>query len=172
MANGFPISAVVGPREIMKLFEETFFSFTFGGEALSLAAAQATMKELAERKVIEHLWEQGRILLDGTNVLAREFGLERFVRCAGLPPRTVISFFDESGRESLLIKSLFQQECLKRGVLFSGGQNLCYSHSPSDIFHTLRVYRSALEILAKAMKENKVREKLEGEPVQPVFRRA
>ncbi len=172
MANGFPISAVVGLREIMKLFEETFFSFTFGGETLSLAAAQATMKEIAEREVIAHLWEQGRVLLDGTNVLAREFGLERLVRCSGLPPRTVVSFFDESGRESLLIKSLFQQECLKRGVLFSGGQNLCFSHAPSDIEHTLRVYRTAMEIVGDAIRKEKVHEKLEGEPVQPVFRRA
>jgi glutamate-1-semialdehyde 2,1-aminomutase/spore coat polysaccharide biosynthesis protein SpsF len=172
MANGFPISAVVGPREIMKLFEETFFSFTFGGEALSLAAAQATMKEIAEKDVIEHLWEQGRILLDGVNVLAREFGVERFVRCAGLSPRTVVSFFDESGRESLLIKSLFQQECLKRGVLFSGGQNLCFSHSAEDVEYTLRVYRTAMEFLADAIRQDRVGEKLEGTPVQPVFRRA
>jgi glutamate-1-semialdehyde 2,1-aminomutase/spore coat polysaccharide biosynthesis protein SpsF len=156
----------------MKLFEETFFSFTFGGEALSLAAAQATMKEIAEKNVIEHLWEQGRILLDGVNVLAREFGLERFVRCAGLPPRTVVSFFDESGRESLLIKSLFQQECLKRGVLFSGGQNLCFSHSTEDVEHTLRVYRTAMEFVGNAIRQNRVSEKLEGTPVQPVFRRA
>jgi glutamate-1-semialdehyde-2,1-aminomutase len=172
MANGFPISAVVGPREIMKLFEETFFSFTFGGEALSLAAAQATMKEIAEKNVIGHLWEQGRILLDGVNVLAREFGLEQFVRCVGLPPRTVISFFDESGRDSLVIKSLFQQECVKRGVLFSGGQNMCFSHSTEDIEYTLRVYRTAMEIVGAAIRQDRVREKIEGTPVQPVFRRA
>ena len=172
MANGFPISTVVGPREIMNLFEETFFSFTFGGEALSLAAAQATMREIAEKDVIGHLWDQGRILLDGVNVLAREFGLERFVRCAGLPPRTVVSFFDESGRDSLLIKSLFQQECLKRGVLFSGGQNMCFSHSTEDIEYTLRVYRTAMEIVGEAIRQDRVSEKIEGTPVQPVFRRA
>jgi glutamate-1-semialdehyde 2,1-aminomutase len=41
LANGYPVSAVAGRREIMKLMEEIFFSFTFGGEALSLAAARA-----------------------------------------------------------------------------------------------------------------------------------
>ncbi|MBI3066873.1 MAG: aminotransferase class III-fold pyridoxal phosphate-dependent enzyme [Deltaproteobacteria bacterium] len=172
MANGHPLSAVVGPREIMKVFEDVFFSFTFGGEALSLAAAQATMMEIAEKEVIAHLWEQGGRLKDGTNVLAREFGLERFVGCLGLPPRTVVSFFDESGRESLLIKSLFQQECLKRGVLFSGGHNLCFSHTASDIDTTLRVYRSALEFVARAIQDGRVRERLEGEPVRAVFRKA
>jgi glutamate-1-semialdehyde 2,1-aminomutase/spore coat polysaccharide biosynthesis protein SpsF len=172
MANGYPLSAVVGPREIMKHFEQTFFSFTFGGEALSLAASLATMKEIAEKEVIAHNWEQGGKINDGLNVLTREFGMESFVRCAGLPPRMVVSFFDESGRESLLIKSLFQQECLKRGVLFSGGHNICFSHSDEDVEHTLRVYRAALEITADAIRRTQVEEALEGHPAQPVFRRA
>lgn len=172
MANGYPLSAVVGRREIMQTFEEIFFSFTFGGEALSLAAAQATMKEISEKNVIAHLWEQGLTLMDGTDVLAQEFGVERFVRCLGLPPRTVVTFYDESGRESLLIKSLFQQECLKRGVLFSGGQNICFSHSSADIEHTLRSYRAAMEITADAIRNDKVCESLEGEPIKAVFRKA
>lgn len=172
LANGYPLSAVVGRREIMKTFEQIFFSFTFGGEALSLAAAQATMKEFLEKDIVAHLWEQGRKLMDGTDVLAREFGLERLVRCFGLAPRTVVTFYDESGRESLLIKSLFQQECLKRGVLFSGGHNLCFSHSDEDIDSTLRSYRAAMEIIADAIRKDKVYESLEGEPVKAVFRKA
>jgi glutamate-1-semialdehyde 2,1-aminomutase/spore coat polysaccharide biosynthesis protein SpsF len=171
MANGYPLSAVVGPREIMKHFEETFFSFTFGGEALSLAASLATLKEIAENEVIAHNWEQGGKIKDGLNTLAREFGMEDYVRCTGLPPRTVVGFFDEGGRESLLVKSLFQQECLKRGVLFSGGQNICFSHSNEDIDYTLRVYRAALEITRDAIRRNQIEDVLEGEPVQPVFRR-
>ena len=98
--------------------------------------------------------------------------MENFVRCIGLPPRTVVSFFDDSGSDSLLVKSLFQQECLKRGVLFSGGQNICFSHSDEDVDYTLRVYRAALEITGAAIHGDKVKEMLEGEPVEPVFRRA
>jgi glutamate-1-semialdehyde 2,1-aminomutase/spore coat polysaccharide biosynthesis protein SpsF len=172
MANGYPLSAVVGLSEIMKTFEETFFSFTFGGEALSLAAAQATLKEIVEKEVIAHLWEQGQKLMDGIRVLAREFGVDRFVRCIGLPPRTVVTFYDDSGRESFLIKSLFQQECLKRGVLFSGSHNLCFSHGDEDIDSTLRVYRSVMEIVGSAIRKETVNECLEGEPVRPVFRKA
>ena len=172
LANGYPLSAVVGPRAIMKTFEQTFFSFTFGGEAVSLAAANATLKEIAEKEVIAHLWEMGRQLNDGFKVLAKEFGVDRFMHTSGLAPRTTINFFDDSGRESLLVKSLFQQECLKRGVLFSGGQMICFSHSSADIEQTLRVYRSAMEIVGAALRHGNVGEKLEGAPVEPVFRRA
>jgi glutamate-1-semialdehyde 2,1-aminomutase/spore coat polysaccharide biosynthesis protein SpsF len=172
MANGYPIAAIVGRRDIMEQFDEVFFSFTFGGETLSLAAARATITEMQGKNVIAHLWEQGQKLKDGYKVLAREFGVSRYTECIGLPPRTVITFKDETGAESLVLKSLFQQECLKRDVLFSGGQNVCYSHSDADIDYTLRVYRAAMEILAEAIKRGDALQRLEGEPVQPVFRRA
>ncbi len=171
MGNGYPIAAVVGRREIMEFFDEIFFSFTFGGETISLAAAVAAIAEIRRQNVIGHLWEQGTKLKDGYNVLAREFGVDRFTKCIGLSPRTIITFKDENGDESAVLKSLLQQECLKRGVLFSGGQNICFSHSHADIDYTLRVYRTALEILAEAIKKGDVLQRLEGEPVQPVFRR-
>ena len=44
MGNGMPISALLGRQEIMKKFEDVFFSSTFGGETLSLAAAIANRK--------------------------------------------------------------------------------------------------------------------------------
>ena len=172
MGNGYPISAVVGRREIMQLFDEVFFSFTFGGETVSLAAALATISEMRKQNVISHLWEQGQKLKDGYNVLAREFGVDRYTECIGLPPRTVVTFKDETGSETLVLKSLFQQECLKRAILFSGNHNVCYSHSNTDIDHTLRVYRTAMEILAESIQRGDVMQRLEGEPVQPVFRQA
>ncbi|MBP0533153.1 aminotransferase class III-fold pyridoxal phosphate-dependent enzyme, partial [Mycobacterium tuberculosis] len=46
LANGYPVSAVAGRADVMQLMEEIFFSFTFGGETLSLAAALATMRKL------------------------------------------------------------------------------------------------------------------------------
>ena len=172
LANGFPLSAIVGNRAVMELFDEIFFSFTFGGEAISLAAAKATIHEMREKNVIAHLWKQGQRLKDGYHVLARRYGLEKMTECQGLPPHTVAVFRDARGQESLTMKSLFMQECLKRGVLFSGVQNICFSHTAADIDQTLRVYRSAMEILAEAIAADDIHDRLEGEPVQPVFRRA
>lgn len=172
MANGYPVAAVVGRRGFMQLFDEVFFSFTFGGETVSLAAALATIREMRQKDVIGHLWEHGRRLKDGYNALAREFGIEERTQCVGLPPRTVIIFKDEKGAESLVLKSLFQQECLKRSVLFSGAHNVCYSHSNADIDHTLQAYRAAMQTLAEAIESGDPSQRLEGVPVQPVFRLA
>ena len=72
----------------------------------------------------------------------------------------------------MLYKSFVQQECLKRGILYSGGQNLSLSHRDADIEATLRVYRTVLELFASAVKAGDVAQRLEGPPVQAVFRKA
>lgn len=172
MANGMPVSAVVGTREVMKIFDEIFFSFTFGGETISLAASIATINEMKVKGVIEHLWKMGRKLQDGFNALAVKHGLNTVTECIGFPPRTVITFKDTHGQESLELKTLFQQEAIKRGVLFSGAQNMCYSHTDTNIERTLEVYDESLGILAGAIKGGDVESYLEGEIVQPVFRKA
>jgi glutamate-1-semialdehyde 2,1-aminomutase/spore coat polysaccharide biosynthesis protein SpsF len=172
MANGFPVSAVVGRRDIMQVFDEIFFSFTFGGEALSLAAARATITKLRDAPVIPHLWRQGGRLQDGYNALARELKIETLTRCIGLPPRTVLTFADRQGRESLALKSLFQQEVVRRGILNAGGFNICYRHSDADVERTLVACREALAVLARAVDADDVEGRLQGPVIQPVFRRA
>jgi len=172
LANGYPLAAVVGRRDVMELLDQVFFSFTFGGETVSLAAAAATIRELRDKNVIAHLWEHGSRLKDGYTVLAREFGIHEITSCEGLPPRTVVTFKDEKGEESLILKSLFQQECLKRGILFTGSHNLSYSHGAAEIDSTLRVYRAAMEILADAIRTGDAHQRVEGDILKPVFRRA
>lgn len=172
ISNGLPLSALVGRRDVMSRLEEVFFSFTFGGETLSLAAAMATLQKLEEKKVTEHLWQQGRRLQDGFRALAKRYGLEEKAECAGLAPRTVINFKGKDAQESLSMKSLFQQECIKRGVLFTGSQMLSYRHGQAEVDLILRVYAAAMEIIAGALKKGNWSELLEAEPVQPVFRQA
>lgn len=170
MANGYPLSSVVGRRDVMELFDEVFFSFTFGGEALSLAACKATIGFMQEHDVVAHLWEQGKRLKDGTNVLARHYGIDDHVRCVGLPPRTALKFVDTSGSEWIELKSLFIQECVKRGVLVAGSHLVSHSHGAAEIDETLRVYRTVFEILSAAIEAQDVAQRLEGPPVEPVFR--
>lgn len=171
MANGFPLSALVGRREVMSLLEEVFFSFTFGGEILSLAAALATLRALKTQPVLDHIWKRGASLRDGFNALCRELDVEGWVGCVGLPPRTVVQWRDVDTAEALVLKSLFQQEVIRRGVLFNGGLMISYAHTDADIERTLAVSREALTVVKDAVATGNAATLLLGAPVQPVFRR-
>src|SRR5262249_18467666 len=60
IANGMPLSALTGRADVMRLLEkDVFFFTTFGGEALSLAAARATIGELRGHGVPEQLDGRG-----------------------------------------------------------------------------------------------------------------
>jgi len=170
MANGMPISALVGKEEIMTVFNETFFSFTFGGECLSLAATLATINELKTKKILDFIWAQGRKLQDGYNKLAKEQELKEYTQCEGYPPSTMSKFYGKTLEESLLMKSLVQQELLKRGILWAAYHAISYSHKDNEINTTLEAFNDALKILKRAIRENKVKKLLEGRPVKPVFR--
>lgn len=154
----------------MSLLEkDVFFFTTFGGEALSLAAAKATITELREKNVPAYLAKQGRKLKDGYNQIASELGMG-YTKCSGFDCRTIISF-DASVGNPLKMKSLVQQEMIKRGILWGGFHNMSFSHSDEDVEYTLRVYEEVLPILKKAVEEKNVKGYLRGEPVEPVFRK-
>ncbi|NOQ56127.1 MAG: aminotransferase class III-fold pyridoxal phosphate-dependent enzyme [Nanohaloarchaea archaeon] len=171
IANGMPLSVVVGNKEIMKIFDEIFFSGTNGGETLSLTAAIETIKEIREKDAISHFWKIGSLLQDGYNRLAEEKGLGKITRSIGLPPHTVFEFSDREGNESLLLKSIFLQETLKHGVLFSGTQNICLSHTEEDISKALYAVEKAFDVLKDALESGSLESYLNGESVKPVFRK-
>lgn len=170
MANGMPISALVGKAEIMNVLNDTFFSFTFGGECLSLAATAATIKELQTKKVVPFIWKQGKKLQEGYDKVARELRIEEYTQCAGYAPSALVKFFGKSPQESLLMKSLVQQELLKRGILWAAYHAVSYSHKDKEINETLEAFEDSLKTLKRAISKGNLEKSLEGKPVRPVFR--
>jgi glutamate-1-semialdehyde aminotransferase len=170
VANGMPLSVLTGRGDVMRLLErDVFFFSTFGGEALSLAAAQATLAEMDEQPVHEHLARQGRKLRQGYNEIAAELGLD-WTRCTGFDCRSLVTF-DNTAGEPLMLKSFVQQELLRHGILWTGFHNLSFAHTDDDIERILAAYREVLPLLRDAAAEGTVRKLLRGEPVEPVFRR-
>jgi glutamate-1-semialdehyde 2,1-aminomutase len=170
-ANGMPIALLTGRADVMELFNNEVFSYTtFGGEALSLAACIATIKEIRDKNVPEYLDKKGQILKDGYNHIAEEFGLENLTKCVGYNCRTMIIFAPEAGN-GLEVKALMQQEMIKRGVLWAGFHNMCFSHTDEDIEHTLSAYREVMPIVKAAIESQDVKSYLKGQALEAVFRK-
>jgi glutamate-1-semialdehyde aminotransferase len=170
IANGMPLSVLAGRADVMALLErEVFFFTTFGGEALSLAAAKATLGELRAGRVPEILAERGEMLREGIHAIADAARMP-WLRCVGPAYRTVLSFEPGVG-DPLLLKSLVQQELARRGVLWSGFHTLSYAHDRDAIGELLAAYREVLPLLGAAVAAGDVRARLAGPPVEPVFRK-
>jgi glutamate-1-semialdehyde aminotransferase/spore coat polysaccharide biosynthesis protein SpsF (cytidylyltransferase family)/predicted dehydrogenase len=170
MGNGFPIACVVGKADVMKVFEDIFFSFTFGGEVASMAAAMKVLDVLEATDALVRMEANGRVLQEGLNALAKEAGLQNRVQCIGYPFWSLIKFLDADGKDSLLVRSLFTQECVKRGVLLLATHNMTAAHDPLAIEHTLRVYAEVCKTVSQWLSEPHPQAHLEGEMIQPVFK--
>jgi glutamate-1-semialdehyde aminotransferase len=170
MANGYPLAAVVGSDEAMGAFDEIFFSMTYSGETLSLAAAKATLEVLRTEPVLEHIWAIGRSLRDGIAGLASQAPFE--VQLVGNPPRSAITFAAEPGAAPHdLLRAIFLQETHKRGVLFGVPIFPTYSHTDADVRTTLDAMAAAFERMAAAHAAGDYEAHLEGRPPGAVFRR-
>ncbi|MBR9974170.1 MAG: aminotransferase class III-fold pyridoxal phosphate-dependent enzyme [Bacteroidetes bacterium] len=170
VANGMPLSVLTGRADVMSLLEQdVFFYTTFGGEALSLAAAKATIEEMRAQPVHEHLFRLGARLRDGFNAIAAQVSMP-YAHCKGYACRSIVTF-DASAGNPLFLKSFMQQELVRRGILWAGFHNMSYSHSDADVEHTLAAYGEVLPLLKAAVEANAVASLLRGEPVEAVFRR-
>jgi glutamate-1-semialdehyde aminotransferase len=170
MANGMPLAAVVGRGDVMRKFEDAFFSTTFGGEALSLAAAAAAVREFRRLDVAAHLWSTGEALKAAFERAARSAGVDG--KAWGPGPHFVMLVKDASGQQTPEVKSLFLQECVRCGVLrHVGAINICHAHGPAEVEATERAMTEALKVVGTALREDRVRQMLDGEPYSEVFRR-
>jgi glutamate-1-semialdehyde aminotransferase len=160
-ANGVPISFVCGKSKIMKELEgDCFVSSTFGGDLIGISAALETIKIIENYNVLDHIWYFGEYLKDGYNEIAEHLDIN--TSCKGYPNRTMFDF------PTSIHKSLFWQECIKRGVLFGYANFVSFSHNEREIIYTLEVIREALKIVKKHW--DKPRKALEGKPATEVFR--
>lgn len=176
MGNGFAIAALAGKREIMELgglrhHEERVFllSTTHGSENHALAATIAVIKEYQAKDVIGYFKYQGERLRNGVLQLISEYNLEGYFGIHGHPAALVFSTADEQKKNSQPFRTLFLQECIKRGVL-APSLILSYSHKDEDVDQTLSIMHEALSVYRKALDEG-IGKYLEGRSVQPVYRK-
>ena len=168
MANGMPLSAVVGKKEIMdEVDSKVFISTTFGGETLSLAAGIAVVNEIINKDVIERIWSTGRKIKNETNKMAESLGLD--IKLEGYEPRLIFKYKDYNGKEDWKLNTLFMQECVKRGVLLGWCVVPCYTHTQKDIDFTLNVFEDAMKVYKKALNSGSFDSYLEGEPLKIVL---
>lgn len=169
MGNGMPISAVTGRANIMKDMEKIFFSGTFGGEALSLAASIATINKLEKTDTPKRLQVLGDRLASAARETITSHKLGEYLEIKGPSWRPFVAI-QKTDLDANLVTSLLRQEFVAHGLLFASGFNLSLAHDEeSVILDTEQRWNSAAEVVAAALRSPKPEKHLRGERVKPVF---
>jgi glutamate-1-semialdehyde aminotransferase len=163
IANGYPISAVVGKSDIMDAVAETTVSATYFPSMLGIAAALATIDVLEKENVIKHLWNIGKALSDGLKSIVAHKKVHAHV--VGENPIPFLIFGDVKNHitmwyeeiyrsgypgtdtDRLLMKTFFN-ETIKRGIFFHPKHHwfTCFTHTDRDVEKTLEAADTCLDI--------------------------
>ena len=145
IANGFPLAAVGGRRELMAAVTRTWISSTLATEWVSLAAARATLRVMVDRGVPAQLGRLGTRLLAGLGELAT--GHPGIVRAAvGLPEMCCLEFHEPAAGAALAV------EAARRGVLFkrSAYNFVSLAHDQAGIDGALGVLDESLRAIGRS----------------------
>ena len=177
MANGFSVAAVAGKREIMELgsieFEgrERLFllSTTHGAEMSGLGAFVKTVELMKRCQVVEHIWQYGQKLIDLIHSKAAIAGIADFFKAGGVACSPWYATFDQTGKLSLPLRTLFSQEMINQGVLMPWIA-LSYRHGAVELEKTAAALDLALPVYARALEQGSTEGLLQGAAIKPVFR--
>jgi glutamate-1-semialdehyde aminotransferase len=146
LANGLPLSALVGTREAMQVVPAIAFGMTFRGEVLALAAARAVLRVAREERVAEQLAECGEVLRARFQASAARLGVR--ARLAGPPARLTCVFEPQGGRTARELENLFVQELLRRKIFSNGNFLPSLAHDPGALEETAAAVDAALDAVA------------------------
>jgi glutamate-1-semialdehyde 2,1-aminomutase len=114
MANGFPISAVVGRAAIMEAAASTWISSTLASEAAALAAVAGVLDWHDRSEVCDGLWRTGEEMMGAARRAIAASGISG-VDVQGIAPMWFLAF-DSPEQESRFLELAVEQ-----GVLFKRG---------------------------------------------------
>ena len=152
IGNGWPISCIVGRREVMQVFEDAFVSFTFAGDVSAIAAAMKVLDILESGDAYARMTAAGTKLFDGAKVMAAAAGLDDAFRLKGHPHWSFFSFVDENGADDPATRALWVQEVTRRGVLILTTFNISAALDESATTTVLSAFAHAFKRVAEARK--------------------
>jgi len=157
LGNGYPISAVVGKKEVMEASQDTFISSTFWTERIGYVAALETIRQFEKNDIISYIRDAGNRLSAGLKNIFKSAGLK--IEIVGLASVPIMVIKEDN---PLVVKTAFTQEMLKRGFLASNVVYVSYAHSKDIIDAYLKEAEAVFNMIAASIKKGKLKEMLEG----------
>lgn len=169
MANGMPLSVLVGKAIYMRHLEQVFYSSTFAAETLSLAASIATIKKIKKENVLSKIWKYGADLKQQVQALIDQYSLNDVVKLKGLEPWIIVTFQDHDKASRAVLRTFFQKEMISQGVFILTSHNINYSHTEKDKETILAAYVNTFSKMSQLLENGDIQVDLGTKIIEPVF---
>jgi glutamate-1-semialdehyde aminotransferase len=148
MANGYPLSALAGSREVMAGMRDVYFSMTYQTDSLGFVVARACLHHLAAASVPDRLEETGEAFRAAFDGAARRHGLP--ARALGFAARLDFDFPAADGLDAAGQRRIFLQSLVEDGLLPSGSILVSEAHRDEDVAIAEESFDRALGRIAAA----------------------
>ena len=169
MSNGMPVSALVGKKEFMQELSSggVFFSGTYLGETISIAASLATIEILRknEQEIYNHLWGKSLEYKNAFNDYCAQIGLD--AEMVGFGPVLHIKFNtnDPGG-----CKDVYCKYMAKNGIFAGPAVYITWAHKDKHIEKMIRASRISLDEVKRVSDSNTIDKELDGSRSFSIFK--
>jgi glutamate-1-semialdehyde 2,1-aminomutase len=175
LANGFPLSALAGRRDVMRLggfvddADRVFLlSQTASAQPWVLAAMLEVIETYERDQIADRLHRIGGELRRGIEQAVTDAGLSQYFQLRGRDCNLTYLARDSFGQPSQEYRTLVLQELLTRGVL-APSFVVSAAHDAAAIQQTVNAVAELLPIYRTAL-ERGIGDALRGRPVRPAIR--
>jgi glutamate-1-semialdehyde 2,1-aminomutase len=175
LANGFPLAALTGRREIMRLggfvddADRVFLlSQTAGGQPWALAAMMAVIDTCEREQIADQLLQIGGELRRGVEEVVADAQLSDYFQLRGRDCNLVYTARDTAGEPSQAFRTLVLQEFIDHGIL-APSFVVNASHDSTAIKQTVDAVAELMPVYRQAL-EHGIDHVLRGRHVRPTIR--
>lgn len=150
MANGYPISAVLGKREIMdQALHKVYVSSTFFGNSIDQVAALETIKIIKNNEVLKKNYLKGKLIKNTIKKLIKKFKFN--AHYSGNEWFPFITFEEKSEEINRKIRNLFYSFLIDKKIFLAPYHHgyIMNSHSNKDIKDFLNAIEYAFNKINK-----------------------
>jgi len=150
LGNGYPISAIIGKKNIMQVAQDTFISSTMWTDRLGFIAASATLKKLKKFKINRKIAIMGKKIKKRWSELAAKNEIK--ISISGQDSIPCLKFDYKNNPEIL---TYFTQEMLKKNFLASSQVATTYAYNNKIINKYLREVDKVFKKINICLKQQK-----------------
>jgi len=145
IANGYPISAVTGKKDVMMAAaHKLFISSTFFPNSEGFVAALKTIEIMERDKVLESIWEKGTGLMEKIQASIEKHAVG--AELTGVAPMFYITFAKDASGSYKGKRRDFYTQLIRRGFFFTPYHHayICHRHTAADLDLTAEAIDAAL----------------------------
>jgi len=157
VANGFPLSVLMGSKSLLSLAPETGMSSTYGGDCVALAAAKATLEQLKDGAVNRAIDAQGVALIKNIKESLERYGLTELLAVVGYPALFDLAPKQNDANRKNIIRYLMR-DLAKHNIFWQESFVLCRDFGPKEVAKVSTAVDHALAELSSLIEHGRLEE--------------